>query len=115
VEGSGTAAAISDNSRRRAGGGHRDINDVAIRCFTVACFLAPQAIFLMTGYRSTRFYLKPSKSLSILIEQVSTIYRSGIIGFNHNNPWFFGSIGYPFMFGFEDLNFDRNGFPSLRG
>jgi hypothetical protein len=33
------------------------------------------------------------------------------IGFNHKNQWFFRTTDHPFMFGFEDLTFDRHGFP----
>jgi uncharacterized protein len=36
---------------------------------------------------------------------------SRTIGFNHKNQWFFRSTDHPFMFAFEDLIFDRHGFP----
>jgi len=36
---------------------------------------------------------------------------SRLIGFNHKNQWFFRSTDHPFMFAFEDLVFDRHGFP----
>lgn len=33
------------------------------------------------------------------------------IGFNHKNQWFFRIRNHSFMFGFEDVFFDKNGFP----
>jgi hypothetical protein len=36
---------------------------------------------------------------------------SRIIGFNHKNQWFFRMTNHRFMFGFEDVIFDKNGFP----
>jgi len=36
---------------------------------------------------------------------------SRAIGFNHKNQWFFRSTGHPYMFAFEDVVFDRHGFP----
>lgn len=36
---------------------------------------------------------------------------SRLLGFNHRNQWFFRSTGHEFMFAFDDLRFDRNGFP----
>jgi uncharacterized protein len=39
---------------------------------------------------------------------------SRTIGFNHKNQWFFRSNNHPFMFAFDDLVFDRHGFPHPR-
>jgi hypothetical protein len=36
---------------------------------------------------------------------------SRLIGFNHRNQWFFRSRDHEFMFAFNDLRFDGNGFP----
>ena len=36
---------------------------------------------------------------------------SRVIGFNHKNQWFFRSTDHPFMFAFQDVVFDRHGFP----
>lgn len=33
------------------------------------------------------------------------------IGFNHKNQWFFRATEHPFMFAFDDVVFDRHGFP----
>jgi hypothetical protein len=35
---------------------------------------------------------------------------SRLIGFNHRNQWFFRSLDHEFMFAFNDLRFDENGF-----
>jgi len=34
-----------------------------------------------------------------------------LVGFNHRNQWHLRSFDHPFMFAFEDWQFDRNGFP----
>ncbi|MBN2297970.1 MAG: TPM domain-containing protein [Deltaproteobacteria bacterium] len=34
-----------------------------------------------------------------------------IIGFNHKNQWFFRNTGHEFMFAFENITFDKHGFP----
>ncbi len=39
------------------------------------------------------------------------VAMSRLIGFNHRNQWFFRSTGHEFMFAFDDLRFDGNGFP----
>ncbi len=39
---------------------------------------------------------------------------SRLIGFNHRNQWFFRSTGHEFMFAFNDVQFDGNGFPHER-
>lgn len=36
---------------------------------------------------------------------------SRLIGFNQNNQWFFRRTGHAYMFAFDDLGFDKNGFP----
>jgi uncharacterized protein len=36
---------------------------------------------------------------------------SRLIGFNQNNQWFFRRSGHVYMFAFDDLRFDKNGFP----
>jgi uncharacterized protein len=36
---------------------------------------------------------------------------SRLIGFNQNNQWFFRRAGHAYMFAFDDLRFDKNGFP----
>jgi uncharacterized protein len=36
---------------------------------------------------------------------------SKIIRFNHKNQWFFQTGNHPFMFAFNDITFDKNGFP----
>jgi uncharacterized protein len=36
---------------------------------------------------------------------------SRLIGFNQNNQWFFRRTGHGYMFAFDDLRFDKNGFP----
>jgi hypothetical protein len=36
---------------------------------------------------------------------------SRLLGFNHRNQWFFRSTDHEFMFAFDDLRFDGNGFP----
>ncbi|MFZ1957079.1 MAG: hypothetical protein WAU34_16450 [Desulfobacterales bacterium] len=36
------------------------------------------------------------------------------VGFNHENQWFFGTSEHDFMFAFNDMVFDRNGFPHKR-
>lgn len=36
---------------------------------------------------------------------------SRLIGFNHRNQWFFRSLDHEFMFAFNDVQFDGNGFP----
>jgi hypothetical protein len=38
-----------------------------------------------------------------------------IIGFNHTNQWFFRTTDHPYMFAFEDVRFDKNGFPHRPG
>ncbi len=39
---------------------------------------------------------------------------SRLIGFNQNNQWFFRRTGHTYMFAFDDLRFDENGFPRER-
>ncbi len=34
-----------------------------------------------------------------------------LIGFNHKNQWFFRNTEHEFMFAFEDVRFDKHGFP----
>jgi len=34
-----------------------------------------------------------------------------VIGMNHKNQWHFLKQDHPYMFGFKDLHFDKNGFP----
>ncbi|MGB5421415.1 MAG: TPM domain-containing protein [Desulfobacterales bacterium] len=36
------------------------------------------------------------------------------VGFNHKNQWFFRTSEHDFMFAFNDMVFDRNGFPHKR-
>jgi hypothetical protein len=36
------------------------------------------------------------------------------LGFNHKNQWFFRSPEHDFMFAFNDMVLDRNGFPHKR-
>jgi len=36
------------------------------------------------------------------------------MGFNHKNQWFFLIRNHSFMFGFEDVFFDKNGFPHIK-
>ena len=36
---------------------------------------------------------------------------SRLVGFNHRNQWYLRSLDHPFMFAFEDWQFDQNGFP----
>ena len=36
---------------------------------------------------------------------------SRLVGFNHRNQWHLRSLDHPFMFAFEDWQFDQNGFP----
>ena len=42
----------------------------------------------------------------------ATMHRS--LGFNHKNQWFFRSPEHDFMFAFNDMVLDRNGFPHKR-
>jgi hypothetical protein len=39
---------------------------------------------------------------------------SELIGFNHKNQWFFRKLDHAYAFAFEDLRFDKNGFPHPR-
>jgi len=34
-----------------------------------------------------------------------------VIGFNHKNQWFFRTQGHPYLFAFDDVYCDKNGFP----
>jgi len=43
--------------------------------------------------------------------QLDMAAMSRLIGFNHKNQWFFRSRDHEFMFAFDDLSFDANGFP----
>jgi hypothetical protein len=43
--------------------------------------------------------------------QLDMAAMSRLIGFNHKNQWHFRSRDHEFMFAFDDLNFDSNGFP----
>jgi uncharacterized protein len=43
--------------------------------------------------------------------QLDMAAMSRLIGFNHKNQWFFRSRDHEFMFAFDDLKFDSNGFP----
>jgi len=36
------------------------------------------------------------------------------VGFNHKNQWYFRTSEHDFMFAFNDMVFDRNGFPHER-
>lgn len=36
------------------------------------------------------------------------------MGFNHKNQWFFRARDHKFMFGFENVTFDKNGFPHIK-
>jgi len=36
---------------------------------------------------------------------------SHLIRFNHKNQWFFRSFNHEFMFAFDDVGFDQNGYP----
>lgn len=38
-----------------------------------------------------------------------------LIGFNHRNEWFFRTTDHSFAFAFEDVKFDRHGFPHGKG
>jgi len=42
----------------------------------------------------------------------AAMHRS--LGFNHKNQWFFRTSEHDFMFAFNDMVFDRNGFPHKR-
>ena len=42
----------------------------------------------------------------------AAMHRS--LGFNHKNQWFFRSPEHDFMFAFNDMVLDRNGFPHKR-
>ena len=42
----------------------------------------------------------------------AAMHRS--LGFNHKNQWFFRSPENDFMFAFNDMVLDRNGFPHKR-
>ncbi len=43
--------------------------------------------------------------------QLDMAAMSRLIGFNHKNQWFFRALYHEFMFAFDDLKFDPNGFP----
>ncbi|MFW2366099.1 MAG: TPM domain-containing protein [Desulforhopalus sp.] len=39
---------------------------------------------------------------------------SKVLRMNHRNMWMFKSLDHPFMFGFSDWTFDKNGFPIVK-
>lgn len=43
--------------------------------------------------------------------QLDMAAMSRLIGFNHKNQWFFRALDHEFIFAFDDLKFDGNGFP----
>jgi len=43
--------------------------------------------------------------------QLDILTMSRLIGFNHKNQWFFRTPNHEFMFAFDDVGFDRNGYP----
>ena len=43
--------------------------------------------------------------------QLDMAAMSRLIGFNHKNQWFFRAVDHEFIFAFDDLRFDENGFP----
>jgi uncharacterized protein len=63
--------------------------------------------FDVTDRQASPFFLRRGSEGWML--DFATMSRT--IGFNHKNQWFFRSMDHPFMFAFEDLTFDRHGFP----
>ncbi|MDY0270599.1 TPM domain-containing protein [Trichloromonas sp.] len=43
--------------------------------------------------------------------QLDMAAMSRLIGFNHKNQWFFRAVDHEFIFAFDDVKFDANGFP----
>ena len=43
--------------------------------------------------------------------QLDMAAMSRLIGFNHKNQWFFRAVDHEFIFAFDDVKFDGNGFP----